>query len=485
MPSSPRPPTIRPARLPWLALLCLALGILMVGANPSLAQEGRGRVDVLTIDDTITPVMAQYVDRGIDRAGREGAAAVVVQIDTPGGLATAMDDIVEDILRSEVPVIAYVSPQGARAASAGVFITYAAHVAAMAPGTNIGSASPVQIGGGDTDEGTSTMDRKVINDAVARIRNLAKLRGRNAEWAERAVREADNITADEALALGVIDLMAPDLQTLLDEVDGRQVSLANGERVALATAGASVSRTGMNTIEQFLQLVSDPTIAYLLLSFGSLGIFLELSNPGTWVPGIVGVLCLIIGFYALGTLPVNWTGVALIAFAFALFFLDLFVTSFGLLLVGGLIAFVVGSYLLIDTNVPGYEGVARPVIWTSAALVLASAAVIGYVVLRSQRRTPSTGAPAMIGAVAEVRRELAPSGLVYLDGELWSATAEDLPAGRALPAGSRVEVVGIEGLRLRVRPTNAPLRQDVREASRREHIVPERPRRDERRRRAG
>jgi membrane-bound serine protease (ClpP class) len=448
------------------------LGTLLSILSPAVAQDSQPRVQVVKIDDTITPVMAQYVDRGIGKAERDNAAAVVLQIDTPGGLSSAMDDIVDDILASEVPVIAYVSPQNARAASAGVYITYASHVAAMAPGTNIGSASPVQMGGGENSDGTSTMERKVMNDAIARIKNLAELRGRNVDWAISAVRDAANITADEALSLGVIDLMAPDLDTLLNDVDGRQVTLANGETATLATAGARTSTTQMNAIEQFLQLIADPTIAYLLLSFGSLGIFLELSNPGSFVPGIVGVVCFILGLYALGTLPVNWTGVLLIGFAFLLFFIDLFVSSYGLLLVGGLISFIVGSYLLIDTNVPGYDEVSRPVIWTSASLVLASAATIGYFVLRSQRRRPTTGTPAILGQVGVVRKALDPTGFVFMDGELWTATAEDLPEGGSLPVGSHVEVVAIDGLRLTVRPTTAPVEDDVRDAPRREAIVP-------------
>jgi membrane-bound serine protease (ClpP class) len=452
-------------------MACLLLGLALSVAGSTFAQTAQPRVHLLEIDGTITPVMAQYVDRGIDKAARDGAVAVVLEIDTPGGLSSAMDDIIHDILESKVPVIAYVSPQGARAASAGVYITYAAHIAAMAPGTNIGSASPVQLGG-DGGNGTTTMERKVMNDAIARIKNLATLRGRNVDWAVSAVRDADNITADEALQLGVITLIAPDLDTLLANVDGTDVSLANGETVTLRTAGAEVSTTHMNGIEQVLQLVSDPTIAYLLLSIGSLGIFLELSNPGGFVPGVVGVLCFILGLYALGTLPVNWTGVLLIALAFALFFIDLFVSSFGILLVSGLTCFIVGSYLLIDTNVPGYDEVSRPIIWTSAALVLAAAAAVGYFVLRSQRLRPATGARTILGTVGEVREELSPSGLVFLDGELWAATAAGLPEEEAMPVGSRVEVVAIDGLRLTVRPTSAPLTNPIRAVSRREGIVP-------------
>lgn len=374
----------------------------------------------------------------------------MIEIDTPGGLSSAMDDIDRAILESEVPVIAYVSPRGARAASAGVFITYASHVAAMAPGTSIGSASPVS---GDGSEMTDTMEAKVTNDAVSNIRNLADFRGRNADWAEQAVREAVNITADQALDLNVINLIAPDLATLLTDVDGMQVEMSDGTMVRLSTAGASISEDSMNVIERFLQTISDPTIAYLLLSFGALGIFLELSNPGTLVPGIVGVVSLVLGLYSLGTLPVNWTGVALIGISFMLFFIDIFVTSFGILLIGGLASFIVGSYLLVDSSVPGYGGVSRPVIWVSAGLIAASALFIGTAVLRTMRSKPASGKSTLIGEVGQVRQPLDPDGMVFLQGELWTASLVG-PASEsaAIPIGAFVEVQGIQGLRLFVVP---------------------------------
>lgn len=456
----------------FFAAFCLLTGLFLIILQPLLAQTELPQVRMLEVDGTITPAMASYVDRGIRDAENDNVDAVVLRIDTPGGLSSAMDDIVSDILESEVPVIAYVSPGNARAASAGVYITYASHVAAMAPNTNIGSASPVSGTGEDIDE---TMERKVVNDAVARIENLAELRGRNVEWAIAAVRDAENITADRALELGVIDIMAPDLDTLLNDIDGREVTLANGQAVTLSTAGAEVSTTGMNAIESFLQLISEPTIAYLLLSFGSLGIFLELSNPGQFVPGIIGAISFILGFYSLGTLPVNWTGLLLIAFGFALFFMEIFVTSFGILTVGGLAAFIVGSYMLIDDSVPGYGEISRPVIWTSAGLVLVSALIVGYLVVRTQRSTPKTGKKGLIGEIGEVRTALSPDGMVYVEGELWSATAEGLREGEAIPAGTHVEVVAVDGLRLRVRQTNAALHHEVAQASRRENLVPIRP----------
>ena len=454
-------------RLVWVTLVLL--GMLLGIVQASTAQAETPQVRVLEIDGTITPAMASYVDRGIRNAETEGGDAVVLRIDTPGGLSSAMDDIVSDILDSEVPVVAYVSPGNARAASAGVYITYASHVAAMAPNTNIGSASPVQGTGEDID---STMERKVVNDAVARIENLAELRGRNVEWAIAAVRDAENITANHALEIGVIDAMAPDLDTLLNDINGREITLANGQVVTLDTAGAEISTTGMNAIESFLQLISEPTIAYLLLSFGSLGIFLELSNPGTFVPGTIGAICFILGFYSLGTLPVNWTGLLLIAFGFALFFMEIFVTSFGILTVGGLAAFIVGSYMLIDDSVPGYNEISRPVIWTSAGLVLASALIVGFLVMRTQRSTPRTGKSGLIDRIGEVRAALSPSGMVYVEGELWSATADGLRDGETIPAGAYVEIVAVDGLRLRVRQTSAALHDEVAQAGRRENLVP-------------
>jgi membrane-bound serine protease (ClpP class) len=449
------------------------LGSALLLIQPALGQEGTGTVRVIDIDDTITPAMASYVDRTMKSAQRDGVEAIVLRINTPGGLSTAMDDIVNDVLQSEVPVVAWVGPTNARAASAGVYITYATHIASMAPGTNIGSASPIQLGGGEQ-TGETTAERKAMNDAVARIENLARLRDRNVEWAISAVRDADNITADKALELGVINLLAPDIETLLQEVHGMPVELANGETVTLNTEGAKVTKASMNVIEQFLQLISDPTIAYLLLSFGSLGIFLELANPGGFLPGVIGVASFILGFYALGTLPVNWTGVLLIALAFGLFFLDIFVTSFGTLLIGGLAAFIVGSYMLIDDNVPGYEVVSRPVIWTSSALILGSALVIGTFVLKTLRSKPATGKNTLIGQIAVVRKALTPSGMVYVDGEYWSAVADGLDEGESIPAGSYVEISEVEGLRLRVQATSRVPNEDTVVGTSRESIVPAR-----------
>lgn len=434
-----------------LAVVVCASALPLIGG---FAQTSQPKVVVGQIDGTITPVMARYVERVIKRAERDDAAAVVFEMDTPGGLSSAMDDIIRDIIESEVPVIVYVAPRGARAASAGVYITYAAHVAAMAPGTNIGSASPIMIGGdGSTDSGNETLDRKITNDAVAQIKNLAQLRGRNAEWAEQAVREAVNITADEALSLQVIDLIAPDLETLLNQIDGRTVQLESGP-VTLATANATTSDLGMTWLEDFLQLLADPTVAYLLISLGLLGIYVEFSHPGISVPGIFGAISLLLGFFALGTIPVNWAGVLLIGLAFVLFAVDLYVPSLGTLTIGGLISFVLGSYLLIgDDAPPGYE-IARPVIWTMTACLLAFSLFLAAAVLKARLRPPATGKDALLGDVGVVRKPLAPRGFVHVSGELWDATLE--PGGVVeLGEGELVIVTGVDGLRLTVRPVTA------------------------------
>ncbi len=442
----------------WLALIVLGLlGTLLPTAADAFARiqgDDQPEIDVVELDGTITPVMARYIDRAIGSAEEDGRSAVVLEMDTPGGLSSAMDDIIRDILESEIPVIVYVAPRGARAASAGVYITYAAHVAAMAPGTNIGSATPVSLGGDDDDEETA-MDRKVVNDAVAQIVNLANLRGRNAQWAEDAVRNAVNITADDALSLGVIDIVAPDLATLLTEIDGRQVVMADGSTVALRTANARLHDVGMNPLEGLLQLLADPTIAYILLSLGSLGLFLELSNPGTLVPGTVGAVCLLFGLFALGTIPVNWAGLLLMALGLVLFVADIYVPSLGLLTVGGVISFVVGSFLLIDSNAPPGYDLPAAVIWTVTACFVALFLLIGFSLVRAIRRRPATGRSALIGMVGTVKIGIEPGkpGQVFVDGERWKAILAD--GTSAISAGTSIAVTKVDGLTLTVRAATA------------------------------
>jgi membrane-bound serine protease (ClpP class) len=447
-----------PVALPiWRRIfLCSALFLLLTGlvgpALSTLAQSDKPTVLVGHIDGTITPVMARYVDRVLDKAADDEASAVVFEMDTPGGLSSAMDDIIRDILESEVPVVVYVSPRGARAASAGVYITYAAHVAAMAPGTNIGSASPVFIGG-DNDK-DDTMTKKVTNDAVAQIKNLAALRGRNAGWAEQAVREAVNITADEALQLNVIDDIAPDLKTLLNQIDGRSVAMPNGQTTALATAGAETRDADMNFMERFLQMLADPTIGYLLLSLGMLGVFFELSNPGALVPAIVGGLGILLGLFALGTLPVNWAGVLLMALAFVLFIADLFLPSAGLLTISGLISFVLGSFMLIDSDAPPGYDLSRTTVWTVTICLVSFFGILGFLAVRTRMKRVSTGKEALIGTVGVVRETLDPSGMVFAKGELWSATIDPAAQLSEIPAGTSVVITALDGLRLVVRPAS-------------------------------
>ncbi|MBI4492762.1 MAG: nodulation protein NfeD [Chloroflexi bacterium] len=445
--------------LVWMALLLLGL----VAAVGAVEAQGGNRVVVAPIREVINPPLAEFVVRVIDRAESSGATAVVFEMDTPGGLDASMRQINQRILNSRVPVVVYVAPPGARAGSAGVYITYAAHVAAMAPNTNIGSATPVALGEGGEQQMSDEMRAKVQNDAAAYLRGLASQRGRNAEWAEKAVRQGANVTAREAVDLKVIDLVAPDLQTLLREIDGRRVQTAAGE-VQLATAEAQVERVDMNPVEALLHLISNPTIAYILLSLGSLGLFLELSSPGAILPGVVGGICMLLAFYALGTLPVNYAGLALLLFGLLLFVADLFAPSHGILTTGGAIAFILGSFLLF--NVPE----AAPFLRISLAVILAvSLTLVGFLVfvlgaiIRSRRRKVVTGREGLIGRAGYARTPLDPSGMVWVDGELWGATSED---GEVTP-GQAIEVVRIQGLHLFVRPTpvRAPLGEEWLEAS--------------------
>lgn len=433
----------------------LVLGLIILGlflaSAPIGAQTDQPLMVVGQIDGTITPVMARYVDHTIDKAVNQGASAVVFEMNTPGGLSSAMDDIIADFLQSPIPVIVYVTPRGARADSAGVFITYAAQIAAMAPGTNIGSASPVFMGAdGNLSDPGETMNRKVTNDAVARIRNLADLHGRNADWAESAVRDAANITADEALKLGVIDTVASDLPSLLKEIDGKTVQLGNGS-VVLHTANAHTKDIDLSIFERFLQFLSNPNVGYLFLSLGMLGIFFELANPGGLLPGGVGVLGLIIGLVSLGSLPVNWAGAALMGLAFLLFIADLFLPSAGLLTVGGLVAFLFGSFMLIDEGVPGYQ-LSRAIVWTIAVCLVVFFVAMGALALKTRFNRPIVGREGLIGVIGVVRQTLAPSGMVFAQGELWSATLDESTGNHELEEGRSVVVIGLDGLRVIVRP---------------------------------
>ena len=400
-------------------------------------------VHVLTAKGTVNPVMERYIDRGIDAAEDEQAGAVVIRLDTPGGLSSSMDGIIQRILSAEVPVIVYVWPPGGQAASAGTFITYAGHVAAMAPSTVIGSATPVDAGGGDIE---GDLGNKVLENAVAKIRGLAALRGRNADWAEDAVRNGVSLETQSALEMDVIDLVAPDLDGLLSQVDGRQVELQQRQLVTVRTAGAAVVYNDRNLFERFLDILADPNIAFLLLSLGSLAIFFEFANPGQIFPGVFGVIALILGFFALSVLPFNWAGVALILFAFILFGLELFVASHGILGIGGVVALILGGLLLTSDNPPEFRVSRWLVFGLAAALGLFTLFIVVNIV-RIRHLPAQMGVETMVGREAVARSALDPGGFVFVDGEYWSAEAED----GAVEPGERVVVTEVQGLKLRVR----------------------------------
>ena len=432
-----------------LALLAVNVVALAFAVSAASAQSDRPEVVVGKIDGIINPVMAAYVNRVIGNAESSNAAAVVFYMDTPGGLSDAMRDINLRILASKVPVIVYVAPDGARAGSAGVYISYAANLVGMAPTTNIGSATPVAA---DTNGGEAQMSpemkAKVTNDAVAGIRALAEQRGRDPDWAERAVREGANLQASEALKANVINYVATDLNDLLRQADGARVHVATGD-VVLRTADAATRPADMTALESFLLTITNPTIAYILLSMGSLGLLLELYNPGSVFPGVIGGICLLLAFYALGTLPLNFAGLALIGFGLLLFGLEPFLTAHGILAAGGATSFAIGSLLLINAPDAPFLQVSLVAIVAVTAVLLGFFLFVVAAVLRSRRRRVVTGREGLLGATGVVRRELEPSkgGIVLVQGELWQAVAPDGRVG----VGERVVVQALDGLVLTVR----------------------------------
>ncbi|MBI2862708.1 MAG: nodulation protein NfeD [Chloroflexi bacterium] len=425
------------------ALLLLFAGFLLLGHGVVLAQENT--VYVLQVKGVINPVIANYLNRGITAAEERGAEAVIVELDTPGGLATSMEEIMQRMINANVPVVVYVWPQGGRAASAGVFITMAAHVAAMAPSTNIGAAHPVALGPQGSPVGMDeTEAEKVTNDAVARIRTVAERYGRNADWAEQAVRQSVSITEREALQLRVVEIIARDLPDLLNQIDGRQVTLPTGQ-VTLHTAQASIVSLNPSSFEQIFHAVSDPTVAYLLLTLGTLGLIYELANPGAILPGVVGAIAILLAFFGLGTLPINFAGLALILLGFGLFVLEVFISSHGVLGVGGAVALLLGSMMLIDTSAQFLRiapaAVGGVVLFAFAFFVF----VVGAVV-RSRRWQTKTGQEGLVGAIGITRTDLSPHGAVFVQGELWDAIAE-----QPIPAGESIVVTAVQGLHLSVR----------------------------------
>jgi membrane-bound serine protease (ClpP class) len=419
--------------------------VLVFGAAAASAAVERPVVYVIRVDGVISPASATYIQRAIAHAHRAGAAALVMEMDTPGGLLRSTDEITMALLNAPLPVIVYVTPPGARAASAGVFILYASHVAAMAPTTNLGAATPVAMGEGQEGEGQRAAIRKVTEDAVAKIRTMAERRGRNADWAERAVREAASISSEEAVRIRVADFLARDLQEVLARADGRTVEVG-GERRVLRTAGAEIVRLDMDLRERLLDILAEPNIGFILMTIAIYGIIFELNNPGAFIPGIVGAISLIMALASFAILEVNYAGLALIGLSIAMFLTELFTPGFGVLSVGGVIAFILGGILLTADHAPylrtSLELVVAVGLMTGAFFMFAVGAA-----LRAQRRPPSSGREALVGAVGVARSEVAPEGTVFVQGELWTAEAE----GEPIRSGERVRVVRLEGVRLRVR----------------------------------
>jgi membrane-bound serine protease (ClpP class) len=397
------------------------------------------KVVSIHVDATINPAIANFIHSAIEKAKKENAQCLIIHLNTPGGLLKSTRNIVGDIIDSPVPVVVYVSPPGAQAASAGVFITLSAHVAAMTQGTNIGAAHPVTMQGGMD----STMSEKVANDAVAFIRTIAEKRNRNADWAENAVRNSVSVTATVALQQKIIDLIANDDEELMQQLDGRAVQLNTGS-VTLHTRSAKVEEYEMSFIEKLLNILSDPNIAYILLMLGFYGLMFELYNPGSILPGIVGVICLVLAFYSLNTLPINYAGLALILFALLLFILEIKIVSHGVLAIGGIVSLLLGSMMLIRRG----AGAVGQVSWT---VIIASTAVTSLFFLfvigmgiKAQRLKPATGTESMIGETGEAKEELNPLGMVFLHGELWQAES----VTGAIRKGDKIRVKTMKGFKL-------------------------------------
>lgn len=430
------------SRLPPLLPLLALVNCLAAPSADAAAAPAEPSVLVATYDGVINPVAAEYVHDALTAALETGAQALIIRLNTPGGLDTSMRLIIKDITGASIPVVVYVAPSSARAASAGVFIAMAAHVAAMAPGTNIGAAHPVAVGGGDLDD---TMKAKIENDSVAYIKSIAEQRKRNAAWAEDAVRKSLSVTERDALKLKVVDLIADDLPSLLKQLDGRAVQLQAG-RAVLHTAGAETREFPMGLRLEFLKALSDPNIAYLLMTIGTVGLMAELYNPGAILPGIVGAISLVMAFYALQSLPVNYAGVLLFLLGIVFFILEATVTSYGLLAIGGVISLLLGSVMLIKTDAE-FLRISWSVIIPVVTLVAIFSLLIVSMGVRAMRRPHTTGPEGMVGLVAVARTALAPHGHVAVQGELWDAVSE-----QPLQPGEEAEVTGVEGLRLRVKP---------------------------------
>lgn len=424
----------------FLFILLISLVIyLSIGIN-GLSQE-KQPVYIIEVEGIINPATARFITESIDKAVENNAQCLIIQLDTPGGLMDSMRNIVKKILTSNIPIIVYVSPSGARAASAGVFITLAAHIAVMAPSTHIGAAHPVTLGEGKE---SKTMSEKIVNDTVSYIKTIAKTRGRNVDWAEKAVRKSVSITEEEALKQNVIDFISPDINDLLSKIDGKVIKF-DGVSRTLLTKGVKPRSLEMSWRYRLLDVISNPTIAYILLMLGIYGIFFELSNPGAILPGVVGGIFLILAFYALQMLPINFAGLALILFAIILFIAEIKVVSHGLLAVGGIISLFLGSLMLIESPAD-YMRISLSVIIPA---VIVSAAFFIFAItmaIRARMRKPTTGMEGLVGEIGVASTDIKPEGKIIIRGEFWNAFSEE-----PIEKGEKVEVISVKNLKLQVK----------------------------------
>lgn len=419
----------------------LLLILFLVAPLPAYSKDN---VVVVKLSGAINPAVAEYVSYEISQANAEKDSLIVLHMDTPGGLDTSMREIIKKIQSSEVPVASFVAPTGSRAASAGTFITMASHIAAMAPGTNIGAAHPINmLGGGNDNEQAKTMKKKVVNDAAAYIRSLAELRKRNAHWAELAVVNSVSISAEEAMKLNVIDLVAGDVKALVLAIDGREVQLASGS-VRLKTKNLKIIYHEMNPRQKLLDIISSPNVTYILMMLGLVGLFFELSNPGLVLPGVIGSISLILALYAMQTLPINYAGLLLILFGVILFIAEINVMSYGLLSISGVVSIFLGSTMLIDSEDPALQ-ISRAILYPTLALSVILSLGIVLLATRTRSLKKLGGIEGMIGETGLVKEALNPQGRVLVHGELWEAEADN-----PINEGERVQVDLVEGLRIKV-----------------------------------